>query len=431
MGLMDVLNPEARAGLMMMAAAGPSAQPMNFGQRMAGLLATMDAQKAAEEDRKMRQQQMALQQRHLQAQIDETQAQAQQRAAAAQAAERQAQEQQRIRGLVSSAFAPVSPVQANAASGVTGPRPQALDVVGTRPQVDYQGLIAQGVPPELVQKLAESRNYGRDEVARTVEVMGPNGPETVQVDKFGNRVGQGFAKPFELKMQDLGGQVVALNPFTGARQGGGLAKTQTPESIASNAVAWANHGLSKQRFAYDQGKDARDAAAKAAEPKPLTDAQSKALLFGSRMQSSDKLLADLATAGTTTSTPGSNAGYGIGAALNVFSSANQQQLNQAKRDFINATLRRESGAVISEQEFDNAEKQYFPQIGDSKEVIAQKARNRQIATRGVLAEVPSGHQPKVAEVIGGQGGIPAAGTIENGYRFKGGNPADPKSWEKV
>jgi hypothetical protein len=54
-----------------------------------------------------------------------------------------------------------------------------------------------------------------------------------------------------------------------------------------------------------------------------------------------------------------------------------------------AVLRRESGAAISSGEYDNADKQYFPQIGDSKEVIKQKARNRELAIAGVLNEVPA------------------------------------------
>ena len=60
-----------------------------------------------------------------------------------------------------------------------------------------------------------------------------------------------------------------------------------------------------------------------------------------------------------------------------------QQFDQARRDFVNAILRRESGAVIADSEFENANKQYFPQPGDSQEVIAQKRRNRETAIEGV------------------------------------------------
>ncbi|WP_457660055.1 hypothetical protein [Sinorhizobium medicae] len=60
-----------------------------------------------------------------------------------------------------------------------------------------------------------------------------------------------------------------------------------------------------------------------------------------------------------------------------------QNFDQARRDFINAQLRRESGAVISMEEFDNANKQYFPQPGDTREVLEQKRRNRQTVVDGM------------------------------------------------
>lgn len=121
--------------------------------------------------------------------------------------------------------------------------------------------------------------------------------------------------------------------------------------------------------------------------KPLNDNQSKALLFGSRMREADKILSTLGAEGTTTSIPGSRTPF-IGGVINSLSSENQQMLDQAKRDFLNAVLRRESGAAISAGEFDNADKQYFPQINDGEKVIAQKARNRELAMHGVLIEVP-------------------------------------------
>lgn len=146
---------------------------------------------------------------------------------------------------------------------------------------------------------------------------------------------------------------------------------------------------------------ARDLNAITKDNKPLTEGQAKSAAYGSRMKSADEVINSLEKSGKVFSTPGARTGFGIGAAVNVLNSAEGQQLDQAKRDFINATLRRESGAVISDSEFENAEKQYFPQIGDKPEVIKQKARNRQVAQRGVLADVPEGRRAGLVEEITG------------------------------
>jgi len=62
----------------------------------------------------------------------------------------------------------------------------------------------------------------------------------------------------------------------------------------------------------------------------------------------------------------------------MFKSDEYKQIEQAQRDFINATLRRESGAAIAPSEFENAQLQYFPQPCDTPEVVKQKQRNREM-----------------------------------------------------
>lgn len=131
----------------------------------------------------------------------------------------------------------------------------------------------------------------------------------------------------------------------------------------------------------------------------LNDTQAKALQFGSRMQASEGILDRLAAQGVNQPgiiKRGADA-VGLGAAANWTQSAEQQQVEQAQRDFINAALRRESGAAIAESEFANARQQYFPQPGDSPQVITQKKMNRELATRGILAEVPDGEK-RLAQV---------------------------------
>jgi len=205
---------------------------------------------------------------------------------------------------------------------------------------------------------------------------------------------------------------------------------QSPDSAASIANAARTANMTDARTRSEgalnrgvtvAGQDKLDARARdlnqiTADNKPLTEGQSKSALFGSRMQMANTIFDTLEKAGTTTSTPGMNSGYGVGNVISALSSADQQQLMQAKRDFLNAVLRRESGAVIGESEFVNGEKQYFPQVGDTKQVIAQKRANREAAMRGVLVDVPA---PRRAEIVKEITGASVLQSGTGGFKYLG------------
>lgn len=90
---------------------------------------------------------------------------------------------------------------------------------------------------------------------------------------------------------------------------------------------------------------------------------------------------------------------------NYLTGKDRQRYEQAKRDFINAQLRRESGAAISASEFENADKQYFPVPGDERnpEVIAQKQANRRAAIEAMGREGGPSYRPKAT--FGAEGTI--------------------------
>lgn len=73
-------------------------------------------------------------------------------------------------------------------------------------------------------------------------------------------------------------------------------------------------------------------------------------------------------------------------ALNAIKDSAQRRYAQAMRNFINATLRRESGAAITRSEFDSANKQYFAQLNDDPETLAQKKESRLRSTDAFKAE---------------------------------------------
>jgi hypothetical protein len=62
--------------------------------------------------------------------------------------------------------------------------------------------------------------------------------------------------------------------------------------------------------------------------------------------------------------------------VNSWTSSARQRAEQAKLNFIRASLRLESGAAISNSEYERQDRAFFPQTGDGPDVIAQKARAR-------------------------------------------------------
>lgn len=107
--------------------------------------------------------------------------------------------------------------------------------------------------------------------------------------------------------------------------------------------------------------------------------------FAKRIRDAEADLLELENAGFNRASIGTSIGVGVsdffgsigmGGFTEFFKSSELKRFEQARRNFINAVLREESGAVISDAEFENAEIQYFPVIGDDFETIQQKRRNR-------------------------------------------------------
>ena len=116
------------------------------------------------------------------------------------------------------------------------------------------------------------------------------------------------------------------------------------------------------------------------EAKPLTEGQATAAGFASRMASANDVFSNSPFKPSMKSETLSVMPFS-----NAFMSTEQQKIEQAKRNFITAQLRKESGASIAPSEFATAEKIYFPQVGDSPEVIEQKAATRRQAIAAMEA----------------------------------------------
>ena len=101
-------------------------------------------------------------------------------------------------------------------------------------------------------------------------------------------------------------------------------------------------------------------------------------------------------------------------------SATFQSFDQASRNFINAVLRRESGAAIAPSEFDSARKQYLPQPGDTPRTLAQKKANRDLVVANMKRASGQAYQPPPTLDVPGSSAQSDSSTVEEWVRDSSG-----------
>lgn len=112
-------------------------------------------------------------------------------------------------------------------------------------------------------------------------------------------------------------------------------------------------------------------APKMVEGKDLTEGQAASLGFASRLSLNEKTLNEVASRGYK---PGGLFEFGF--TPERLRSEDRKIYEAAKRNWIAAKLRKESGAAIGKEEYSDADLQYFPQPGDTENVLKQKANLR-------------------------------------------------------
>lgn len=295
--------------------------------------------------------------------------------------------------------------------------PQILAKYGN----DYSRMVRDGVvSPEFAKQLAESQNYGKSEVARVEEIDSNGKKVKQQFDKYGRPVGDALAAYIAPEKIDLGDKIVFGMPKVGAS----FTKGMSAADRDASARGWAGINLQKEQQykpqwnnevgafiappskMFPQGQKV-ELAGYTKEEKPLTEVQAKAVTFASRMKNANDIINELSSSGVDKSSVGKKIvesvpfiGGGLGNIYNTTLPENVQKLDQAKRDWVNANLRNESGAAIGKDEFESADKQYFPQMGDKPEVIRQKAINRKLAEDGMRSQAGRGAL-KIDSIVGG------------------------------
>ena len=418
----DMISPEQQAAIrkqsmLQMAAkllegSGPSPVRRTLGQNLGSALgAGAEAVQSGQTN--------AVQQMLLKQKLDEAKAEREQN--------------ERIRQMIGAGDVPIDTINAPVdTAGRVGPTMQraAMPTTAVNPLLagltDTQRAVLRMSPaqkvPELLAGFQKDQSAMSEVTGQPFEVTDATGkPIMVQQTKAGKITTlEGFGPKREIVLQSLGGRTVAIDKKS-LKGGESFEQTMTPGELAANQVARGNLGvaqsnlaLARQRFAREgfdvvdteQGKmyvpkvpgqaaipvlgpDGKPVKSAAGANKP-TEGQLGAAGFATRMEAAESIFSQIPAAQVPR--------FGMSgqsSILSYFRSPEGQMAKQAADDWIRSKLRKESGAVIGEEEMMAEYKTYFPMPGDSAQVVAQKAQARQRATEAMKRNAGSAYQQYV------------------------------------
>jgi len=256
----------------------------------------------------------------------------------------------------------------------------------------------------LAAKLAEGMKLGEGEKF----VMPGMDGQSVEMASGGAK----YHAPISI---DTGNSTILLDPIT-KQKIGEFAKAHQP---VAGQVLETENGPMLINTRTGQATPVMSGGQPLVGGKPLTESQGNATAFGMRMKESNQLLNNLEKQGVkdtgiVRSTVGGIVGMtpfvgekmqqGVQSAMNVLPSglggpnAQQQETDAARKNFVTAVLRKESGAAISPSEFYTESQKYFPQPGDADSVIKQKQHARETAIKAM--EIQAGPGKRQIEQFG-------------------------------
>jgi hypothetical protein len=321
------------------------------------------------------------------------------------------EQNERIRKMIGGGDATIDTINApTETAGRVGPTVQraAMPTTAVNPLMagltDQQRAILQVTPtskvPDVLAGFQKDASAMSEVTGQPFEVTDATGrPILVQQTKGGKLTTlEGFGPKREIVLENMGGRTVAIDKKS-LKGGETFQRDMTPGEVASNRVALGNLGVAQGNLSLAQQRFALDAESGGSGRKP-TEGQMGASGFATRMEAAEDIFSKIPAAQVPR--------FGMSgqsSIMSYFRSPEGQMAKQAADDWIRSKLRKESGAVIGEEEMEAEYKTYFPMPGDSAQVVAQKAQARQRATDAMKrnagpAYVPYTPPPAAAPIQG-------------------------------